>query len=43
MLIDNVVTILPYFITLCFLCSIIGYRSENKKLRKRIEILKNEK
>ena len=43
MLIDNILTILPYLVTVCFLFSIIGYRAENKRLRKRIEFLKNQK
>ncbi|GAB1611765.1 hypothetical protein HB162lentus_04090 [Mammaliicoccus lentus] len=43
MLIDHILTILPYFATICFLFSLLGYSAENKRLKRKIELLERQK
>ncbi|MFT2142230.1 hypothetical protein [Mammaliicoccus sciuri] len=43
MLIENILSILPYFATMCFLFSLIGYKIENKRIKQELELLKNNK
>nr|WP_263313597.1 hypothetical protein [Mammaliicoccus sp. Marseille-Q6498] len=43
MLIENILSILPYFATMCFIFSLIGYKLENKRMKQELEILKTDK